>query len=205
MAVRKRAPWSASVRSGQLGRNRCPTVPTLDQESPGSSPGGATQSATSEYLRWRFAYLEGVCESVSELMGEFIPPHLATQPRGQGRWWAWSLKRYDRPHGVVIGLLVALLQCPYIEISSHPPAAATSFGGRCFRSVAQTLRNMCHRLPPGFWSLPRRNASFSHHAARCRVTGWSGRRRAAAHRSRCRHSHSGSGMKAWVTEIRRLK
>jgi hypothetical protein len=46
---------------------------------------------------------------------------------------------------------------------------------KCFRSVAHTRLKVDHRLPSGFWSLPRRNASFSHQAARCRLTGWSGR------------------------------
>ena len=62
--------------------------------------------------------------------------------------------------------------CWSVPVSSQPPAGATSFGGRCFRSVAQTRLKVCQRLPSGFWSLPRRNASFSHQAAKCRLTGW---------------------------------
>jgi hypothetical protein len=91
---------------------------TLDQESPGSSPGGATPSAISDYLGWRFAYLQGVCESVSESLSESHFAHLATRPRGVRRGWTRSLERHDRSQRLIIGLLVTLLQGPDVE----PPA-----------------------------------------------------------------------------------
>jgi hypothetical protein len=87
---------------------------------------------------------EFLCESVSELLREFPRAHLVTwtsHPRAGewGRLNSTTDPKVSRSH--------CWQHCCSVPVSSHPPAAATSFGGRCFRSVAQTRLKVCQRLP----------------------------------------------------------
>lgn len=53
-------------------------------------------------------------------------------------------------------------------MSFHPPAAATSFTGSVFRSVAQSRRKACHKLPFGFVA---RDTSYARFTSRPRDAG----------------------------------
>jgi hypothetical protein len=80
----------------RLSEKVCLGGRTLDQESPGSSPGGATFGAASDYPVSRFAYPQGV----SELVGELLRPVRLSlrnllDPVGAG--WFGTLILYDGP------------------------------------------------------------------------------------------------------------
>jgi hypothetical protein len=48
------------------------------------------------------------------------------------------------------------------RLSIHPPAAATSFSGRCFLSIAHLRLYACQRLPSNLGSLAFFSATVSH-------------------------------------------
>ena len=56
-------------------------------------------------------------------------------------------------------------------MSFSPPAAATSFSERCFRSVAHFRRYGCQRPPSSFGSVASLSATDSHLSNRCRSIG----------------------------------
>jgi hypothetical protein len=87
-------------------------------------PRRASPSAISDYLGWRFAYLQGVCESLSE--SHFA--HLATRTRGGRRGWTRSLERHDRSQRLIMGLLVATGPSVLASAAARPGGCESAGG-----------------------------------------------------------------------------